>query len=98
MKTPKKTPAKKGSVKRKPNAAFLKPVQPDDKLGRIVGLGPLPRTELTKRLWAYIKTHGLQDQAKKTMINADEPMRALFNGKKKVSMFEMTKLVSGHIR
>jgi len=86
----------KTSVKKR-NAAFMRPVQPDDKLAMIVGLGPLPRTELTKRLWDYIKANKLQDAKKKTMINADEPMRAVFNGKKQVTMFEMTKLVANHI-
>jgi chromatin remodeling complex protein RSC6 len=98
MPTPKRRTAKKAPAKRKPNAAFMMPVQPDDKLAKIVGLGPLPRTELTKRLWKYIQTHGLQDKTKRTMINADEPMKAVLNGKKRVSMFEMTKLVSGHVR
>ena len=82
---------------RKPNAAFMKPVQPDDKLAVIVGSKPIPRTELTKKLWAYIKKNGLQDSKKKTMINADDALKAVFNGKKQVSMFEMTKLVSNHV-
>lgn len=82
---------------RKPNAAFMKPVQPDDKLAAIVGSKPLPRTELTKKLWVYIKKNGLQDPKKKTMINADDALKAVFNGKKQVSMFEMTKLVSNHL-
>ena len=88
-------PAKK--TKRKPNAAFMKPVQPDDKLGAVVGSKPLPRTELTKKLWDYIKKNKLQDPKKKTLINADDALKAVFNGKKQVSMFEMTKLVSGHV-
>jgi upstream activation factor subunit UAF30 len=88
--------AKKSST-RKPNAAFMRPVQPDDKLAQIVGSRPLPRSELTKKLWDYIKKNGLQDKAKKTQINADDNLKAVFNGKKQVSMFEMTKLVSGHI-
>ncbi len=82
---------------RKPNAAFMKPVQPDDKLAVIVGSKPLPRSELTKKLWDYIKKNKLQDAKKRTMINADDALKAVFNGKKTVSMFEMTKLVSGHI-
>jgi chromatin remodeling complex protein RSC6 len=82
---------------RKPNAAFMKPVQPDDKLAAIVGSKPMPRTELTKKLWAYIKKNGLQDSKKKTMINADDALKAVFNGRKQVSMFEMTKLVSDHL-
>ena len=82
---------------RKPNAAFMKPVKPDDKLAAVVGSAPLPRTELTKKLWVYIKKNKLQDPKKKTMINADDALKAVFNGKKTVSMFEMTKLVSGHL-
>ena len=97
---PKTKPASKSAAKpaaRKPNAAFMKPVQPDDKLAAIVGSKPLPRSELTKKLWDYIKKHKLQDEKKKTLINADDALKAVFNGKKQVSMFEMTKLVSGHI-
>ena len=86
-----KTPAKKA------NAAFLKPVQPDEALAAVVGSKPLPRTELTKKLWDYIKKNGLQDSKKKTLINADDALKVVFNGKKQVSMFEMTKLVSGHL-
>jgi len=82
---------------RKPNAALMKPVQPDDKLAAIVGSTPIPRGELTKKLWDYIKKNKLQDQTKKTLINADAALKAVFNGKKQVTMFEMTKLVSGHI-
>ncbi len=76
----------------------MRPVQPDDKLAAVVGSTPLPRSELTKKLWNYIKKHGLQDKTKRTQINADDTLRAVFNGKSQVSMFEMTKLVSGHIR
>ena len=94
---PKTKPAAKPAATRKPNAAFMKPVQPDDKLAAIVGSKPLPRSELTKKLWDYIKKNKLQDAKKKTLINADDAMKAVFNGKKQVSMFEMTKLVSGHI-
>jgi len=75
----------------------MKPVQPDAKLAMVVGNSPLPRTELTKKLWAYIRKNGLQDKKQRTLINADEAMQAVFNGKKQVSMFEMTKLVSGHV-
>jgi chromatin remodeling complex protein RSC6 len=85
-------------AKRTPNAAFMKPVTPDEKLAKIVGDKPLPRTELTKKLWVYIKKNGLQDAKKKTLINADESLKAVFNGKKQASMFEMTKLVSGHLK
>jgi chromatin remodeling complex protein RSC6 len=91
-------PKTKKTSKRKLNPAFMRPVQPDDKLAAIVGSTPLPRSELTKKLWNYIKRHGLQDRKKRTMINADESLRPVFNGKSQVSMFEMTKLVSGHIR
>ncbi len=83
--------------KRKPNPALMKPVQPDDKLALIVGSTPLPRGEMTKKLWDYIKKHGLQDATKKTLINADDNLKAVFNGKKQVTMFEMTKLVSAHV-
>ena len=76
----------------------MKPVQPDDKLAAVVGSTPLPRTELTKKLWDYIRKNKLQDAKKKTQINADAALQAVFNGKKQVSMFEMTKLVSGHLK
>ena len=76
----------------------MRPVQPDDKLAAIVGSKPLPRSELTKKLWDYIKKNGLQDKTKRTQINADDSLRAVFNGKSQVSMFEMTKLVSKHLR
>ena len=88
----------KTKSKRKPSAAFMKPVQPDDKLAKVVGAAPLPRTELTKKLWVYIRKNGLQDKKVRTQINADESLQAVFNGKKSVSMFEMTKLVSGHVK
>jgi len=81
----------------KANAAFLKPVTPDEALAAIVGSKPLPRTELTKSLWNYIKKHNLQDPKKKTDIIADAALKKVFNGKSKVTMFEMTKLVSGHV-
>lgn len=76
----------------------MKPVTPDDKLAAVVGASPLPRTELTKKLWVYIKKNGLQDKKVRTQINADDKLKAVFNGKSKVSMFEMTKLVSGHLK
>ncbi|MGZ4963158.1 MAG: SWIB/MDM2 domain-containing protein [Limisphaerales bacterium] len=76
----------------------MKPVQPDDLLSKVVGSNPLPRTELTKKLWDYIRKNGLQDKVKRTQINADDNLKAVFNGKKSVSMFEMTKLVSGHLK
>ena len=83
--------------KRKPNAAFMKPMNPDAALGAVVGNNPLPRTEVTKKLWSYIKENNLQDPANKRMINADDKLIAVFDGKKQVSMFEMTKLVSNHL-
>ena len=90
-------PTKKKAPARKANAAFLKPVQPDDALAKVVGSKPLPRTDLTKKLWDYIKKNKLQDAKKRTQINADDALKVVFNGKKSVSMFEMTKLVSGHL-
>jgi chromatin remodeling complex protein RSC6 len=89
---------KKKPSKRKPNPAFMKPVQPDDTLAAVVGSTPMPRTELTKKLWNYIKRNKLQDTKVKTQINADDKLRPVFGGKSKVSMFEMTKLVSKHLR
>jgi len=88
----------KKKAKRKPNAAFMKPVQPDAKLAEVVGSKPLPRTQLTKKLWAYIKRKGLQDKKNRRMINADANLKAVFNGKSQVSMFEMTKLVNKHVK
>jgi len=92
-----KTKAKKSSSKRKPNPAFMRPMQPDDKLAAIVGSKPIPRSEITKKVWDYIKKNGLQDKKKRTQINADDSMRAVFGGKSQVSMFEMTKLVNQHM-
>jgi chromatin remodeling complex protein RSC6 len=89
--------AKAKAAKRKPSAAFMKPVQPNEKLALVVGSKPLPRTELTKKLWAYIKKNGLQDKKVRTQINADDALKAVFGGKKSVSMFEMTKLVSNNL-
>ena len=83
---------------RKPNAAFMKPVTPDAALAAVVGAKAMPRTELTKKIWDYIKKNGLQDKKDKKQINADDKLKAIFNGKKQVSMFEMTKLVSGHVK
>jgi chromatin remodeling complex protein RSC6 len=76
----------------------MKPVQPDEVLAEVVGSKGLPRTELTKKLWAYIKKNGLQDKKVRTQINADDKLKAVFGGKKAVSMFEMTKLVSKHLK
>ena len=89
--------AKKAAAKRKPNAAFMKPVQPSDKLAEVVGSKAIPRTEVTKKLWAYIKKNGLQDKKNKRMINADDALKAVFGGKTQVSMFDMTKLVSKNL-
>ena len=82
---------------RKPNAAFMKPVTPDAALSAVVGSKPLPRTELTKKLWEYIKKNGLQDKKDKKQINADAALKVVFGGKAQVSMFDMTKLVSKHV-
>jgi len=90
--------AKKAASKRKPNAAFMKPVQPSDKLAAVVGSKAIPRTEVTKKLWAYIKKNGLQDKKNRRNINADAPLKAVFGGKATVNMFEMTKLVSKHLK
>ena len=91
-------PSNKVKPAKKANAGFLKPVQPDEALAAVVGSKPLPRTDLTKKLWDYIKKNKLQDAKKRTLINADAALKAVFNGKKQVSMFEMTKLVSGHVK
>lgn len=97
-KKPAKKAAPKKKVKRKPNAAFMRPVQPDAMLSMVVGSTPLPRTELTKKLWGYIKKNGLQDAKERRMINADANLKAVFGGKGRVSMFEMTKLVNKHVK
>ena len=90
--------AKKSGTKRKPNAAFMRPVTPSDTLAEVVGSKPIPRTEVTKKLWAYIKKNGLQDKKNKRMINADANLKAVFGGKSSVNMFAMTKLVSKHLK
>jgi chromatin remodeling complex protein RSC6 len=95
VKIAKKTVAKK--VKRAPNPAFMKPMQISDALAKVVGSKPMPRTEVTKRVWDYIKKNKLQDAVNKREINADENLKAVFGGKSKVSMFEMTKLVNKHL-
>ena len=97
-KTKAKKVAKKKGAKRKPNAAFMKPVTPNEKLALVVGAAPLPRTELTKKLWIYIKKHGLQDKKNRRMINADAALKAVFAGRAQVSMFDMTKLVSKNLK
>jgi len=95
---PKKAKAKKAPAKRKPNAAFMKPMTPSAALATVVGAKPLPRTEVTKKLWAYIKKNKLQDTKNRRMINADANLLVVFGGKKQVSMFEMTKLVNKHLK
>lgn len=90
--------AKRSGAKRVPNAAFMKPMQPSPALAAVVGNGPMPRTEVTKKIWQYIKKNGCQDQKERRMINADDKLRPVFGGKNKVSMFEMTKLVNKHLR
>jgi len=96
----KKAPAKKAKAKttRKPNAAFMKPLTPSAALAAVVGANPLPRTDVTKKVWDYIKKHKLQDSVNRRNINADDKLKAVFGGKKTVSMFEMTKLISGHLK
>ena len=97
-KAPAKKKAAKQKAKRKPNPSFMKPVQPNATLGAIVGNKPLPRTQVTKKMWAYIKKNNLQDTQNRSMINADDKLKAIFGGKKQVSMFEMTKLVNKHMK
>ena len=76
----------------------MKPVQPDEKLAAVIGNEPVPRTEVTRKLWDYIRSHNLQDPENKTFIKGDDKLKAVFDGKDRVSMFEMTKLVSGHLK
>lgn len=83
--------------KRRPGAGFMKPVTPDDKLAAIIGNQAVPRTEVTKKVWEYIRQHQLQDPENKTFIRADEQLKQVFDGKERVSMFEMTKLVFKHV-
>ncbi len=103
----KKAPAKKAAAKkapkkaaapRKPNAAFMKPMTPSSELAAVIGANPMPRTDVTKKVWDYIKKNKLQDAVNKRNINADDKLKAVFGGKKTVSMFEMTKLISGHLK
>jgi chromatin remodeling complex protein RSC6 len=94
----KKSAAKKSGAKRKPNAAFMKAMTPSAVLAAVVGNSPMPRTEVTKKIWDYIKKNKLQDAINKRLINADEKLKAVFGGKGKVSMFEMTKLDSNHLK
>jgi chromatin remodeling complex protein RSC6 len=88
----------KKKTARKPSAAFMKPMTPSSQLAAVIGDKPMPRTEVTKKLWAYIKKNDLQDQKNKRNINADDKLKPVFNGKKTVSMFEMTKLVNKHLK
>lgn len=92
-----KKPAKKKATKRTPSAAFMKAMKPSDALAAVVGAKPMPRTEVTKKLWAYIKKNKLQDNVNRRNINADANLLKVFGGKKQVSMFEMTKLVNKHL-
>ena len=96
--TAKKAVAKKAPAKKRtPNAAFMKPMTPSAMLAAVIGANPMPRTEVTKKVWDYIKKNGLQDSAKRTMINADAKLKEIFK-KAQVSMFEMTKLINGHLK
>ena len=88
----------KAGKKRKPNAAFMKPMTPSAALGAVIGSGNMPRTEVTKKIWLYIKRHGLQDKKNRRNINADDKLKPVFGGKSQVSMFEMTKLVNRHLK
>jgi chromatin remodeling complex protein RSC6 len=90
--------ARKSAGRGRANAAFMAPVTPDSALAAVVGDKPMPRTEVTKRLWAYIKKNGLQDQNNRRMINSDATLKPVFGGKGSVNMFEMTKLVSKHVK
>ena len=91
-------PKKKPAVKRKPNAAFMKAMTPSAELAAVVGDKPMPRTEVTKKIWDYIKKNKLQDALNKRMINADDKLKPVFAGKKQVSMFEMTALVAKQLK
>jgi upstream activation factor subunit UAF30 len=96
--TKRAAPKKKSGAKRKPNAAFMKPMTVSSTLASVIGSNPMPRTEVTSKLWGYIKKNNLQDKTNRRMINADDKLREVFGGKKQVSMFEMTKLVSKHLK
>jgi len=93
-----KASRKKSGTKRVPSAAFMKPMTPSAELAPVVGSSPLPRTEVTKKLWGYIRRKGLQDSKNRRMINADDNLRPVFGGQKQVSMFEMTRLVNKHLK
>jgi chromatin remodeling complex protein RSC6 len=96
-KTTARKSAKKSGKKRTPSAAFMRPVMPDNALSAVVGSSPLPRTELTKKLWAYITRNGLQDSKNRRAINADDKLRPVFGGRSQVTMFDMTKMVNKHV-
>ncbi|HEX9685592.1 MAG TPA: SWIB/MDM2 domain-containing protein [Burkholderiales bacterium] len=96
-KSGKKSKGKAKKSGRKPNLAFMKPMSTSSTLAAVIGSGSMPRTEVTKKLWAYIKRNGLQDKMNRRMINADDKLRAVFGGRSQVSMFDMTKLVSKHL-
>ena len=93
-----KKTAKRSGAKRTPNAAFMKAMTPSAQLATVVGSTPIPRTEVTKKLWAYIKRKGLQDSKNRRNINADDNLKPVFGGKNQVSMFEMTRLVNKHLK
>ncbi len=97
-KAAKKPAKKKSTAKRKPNAAFMKPMNPSASLSAVIGGNAMPRTEVTKKIWAYIKRNNLQDKKNRRMINADDKLKPVFGGKSQVSMFEMTKLVNKHLK
>jgi len=94
----KKKAKKAAGKKRKPNPAFMKPMTPSAMLGAVIGSNAMPRTEVTKKIWGYIKRNSLQDKKNKRMINADDKLKPVFGGKAQVSMFEMTKLVNKHLK
>ncbi|MGH2709023.1 MAG: SWIB/MDM2 domain-containing protein [Actinomycetota bacterium] len=96
-KTARKSARKSSAKKRTPSAAFMKPMQPSSALAAVVGSSAIPRTEVTKKLWAYIKRNGLQDSKNRRAINADDKLRPVFGGRSQVSMFDMTKLVNRHL-
>jgi chromatin remodeling complex protein RSC6 len=94
----KKKAKKAAGKKRKPNPAFMRPMTPSAALGAVIGTNAMPRTEVTKKIWQYIKRNSLQDKKNKRMINADDKLKPVFSGKAQVSMFEMTKLVNKHLK
>jgi upstream activation factor subunit UAF30 len=96
-KAPKKKKAKKAKKKRKPNPAFMRPLRPSPLLAQVIGGSPIPRPQVMKKIWAYIRKHGLQDQVQRRMINADAKLKAVFGGKGRIDMFQMTKLISKHL-